>query len=112
MFDMPTTLSKFLNMGMALPEVIDRATRRPAAAMGRPDLGTLTVGAPADIALFRLEEGAFTFYDVAMTARPGSVRLVCTETLLDGQPLPRLPEREPMFWALLPEHQARGLGKA
>jgi hypothetical protein len=45
MFDLPTTLSKFLNLGMALPNVIDRATRRPAAAIGRPDLGTLAVGA-------------------------------------------------------------------
>ena len=57
MFDMPTTLSKFLNLGMSLPDVIERATSRPAAAMRRPDLGTLKVGSAADIALFRLEEG-------------------------------------------------------
>jgi dihydroorotase len=107
MFDLPTTLSKFLNLGMALPEVIDRATRRPAAAMGRPDLGTLRVGAPGDIAIFRLEQGEFTFHDVAMDARPGDRRLVCTETLVDGRPLPRTPEREPAIWALLPEHQRR-----
>lgn len=105
MFDMPTTLSKFLNLGMGLAEVIDRATRKPAAAMGRPDLGTLAVGAPADIALFRLEQGEFTFHDVAMEARTGSLRLVCTETLLDGAPLPRTPERAPAIWAVLPEHQ-------
>lgn len=111
MFDLPTTLSKFLNMGMALPDVIDRATRRPAAAMGRPDLGTLAVGAPADIAIFRVEEGAFTFHDVAMAARPGSRRLVCTETLVAGKPLPRTPERDPAIWAILPEHQRTGLGR-
>ncbi len=46
--------------------MIERATVRPARAMGRPDLGTLRVGAPADVALFRLEEGDFTFYDVFM----------------------------------------------
>ncbi len=110
MFDLPTTLSKFLNLGMALPNVIDRATRRPAA-IGRPDLGTLAVGAPADIAVFQLEQGEYTFHDVAMEARPGDRRLVCTATVVGGRPLPRTPEREPAVWALLPEHQARGLGK-
>lgn len=44
MFDLPTTLSKFLNLGMALPDVIDRATRRPALAIGKPELGTLHPG--------------------------------------------------------------------
>src|SRR5438270_4666645 len=66
MYDLPTTLSKFLNLGMSLPDVIARSTSRPAAAMGRPDLGTLRVGAPADFALFRLEEGSYTFHDVVM----------------------------------------------
>lgn len=111
MFDLPTTLSKFLNLGMSLSDVIDRASRRPAAAMGRPDLGTLSVGAPGDLAIFRLDEGEFTFHDVAMEARSGERQLVCTATLIDGQPLPRLPERDPAIWALLPEHQRLGLKK-
>ena len=111
MFDLPTTLSKFLNLGMSLSDVIDRASRRPAAAMGRPDLGTLSVGAPGDLAIFRLDEGEFTFHDVAMEARSGERQLVCTATLVDGQPLPRLPERDPAIWALLPEHQRLGMKK-
>ena len=74
LFDMPTTLSKFLNLGMGLPDVIERATSRPAAAMRRPDLGTLRPGSPADLALFRLEEGAYTFHDVQMAARRGTRR--------------------------------------
>lgn len=105
MFDLPTTLSKFLNLGMSLPDVIVRATSRPAAAMRRPDLGTLRPGSRADIALFRLAEGSYTFYDVAMEARPGTVKLVNTLTLIDGEPLPRLPESEPADWATLPPHQ-------
>ena len=107
MFDLPTTLSKFLNLGMSLPDVIERATARPAAAMRRPDLGTLTPGSPADLALFRIEEGEFTFHDVAMTARTGTARLVNTLTLIDGAPLARLPERPLAPWADLPEHQRR-----
>ena len=107
MFDLPTTLSKFLNLGMSLPDVIERATARPAAAMRRPDLGTLTPGSPADLALFRIEEGEFTFHDVAMTARTGTARLVNTLTLIDGAPLARLPERPLAPWADLPDHQRR-----
>ena len=107
MFDLPTTLSKFLNLGMSLPDVIERATARPAAAMHRPDLGTLRPGSRADLALFRLEEGDYTFHDVGMVARTGTKRLVNTLTLIDGKILPRTPERELAPWAALPAHQRR-----
>ncbi|HEY8291541.1 MAG TPA: amidohydrolase/deacetylase family metallohydrolase [Thermomicrobiales bacterium] len=105
MFDMPTTLSKFLHLGMSLPDVIERATSRPAAAMRRPDLGTIAPGSAADIAIFRLEEGEYTFYDTQMVARQGTRRLVNTLTMVDGVPLPRIPERKRMVWANLPAHQ-------
>src|SRR5690606_4203013 len=101
MYDLPTTLSKFLALGMSLPEVIERATARPAAAIRRPDLGTLRVGSVADIALWRLEEGDFVFHDVGMDERRGTQRLVNTLTLVDGQVLPRLPDRPPPAWAVL-----------
>jgi dihydroorotase len=102
---MPTTLSKFLYLGMSLPDVIERATSRAAAAMGRPDLGTLKPGSVADIALFQLEDGDVTFHDAPMNARSGGQRLVSTETLIDGVVLPRTPERELAPWAKVPEHQ-------
>ncbi len=105
MFDLPTTLSKFLNLGISLSDVIERATSRPAAAMRKPDLGTLKPGSRADIAVFRLESGEYTFHDSQMNARKGDQRLVSTMTLVDGVPLPRIPERAPIFWAELPEHQ-------
>jgi len=105
MFDLPTTLSKFLNLGMSPEEVIDRATARPAAAMRRPDLGTLRPGSAADVALFRIEEGEYTFYDVAMEQRRGTRRLVNTMTMIDGVPLPLVPEPDLAPWAILPEHQ-------
>jgi dihydroorotase len=110
MFDLPTTLSKFLNLGMSLPDVIERATSRPAAAMHRPDLGTLKVGSAADIALFRLEEGEYTFFDAQMEQRKGTTRLVNTLTMVDGVPLPRTPERKRMVWAALPAHQQAIIG--
>lgn len=107
-FDMPTTLSKFLNLGMSLEDVITRATINAAKAVHLDHLdhlGTLAVGSPADISLFRLEEGEYTFYDVRMDARGGQQRLVSTATFVDGHELPRMSERELHFWAELPEAQ-------
>lgn len=104
-FDMPTTLSKFLNLGMSIEDVIARATINPAKAVHLDALGTLSPGKPADVSLFRIEEGDYTFYDVRMDAREGDRMLVSTATLVDGHELPRLEERELHFWAKLPEAQ-------
>jgi dihydroorotase len=114
MYDLPTTLSKFLTLGLSLEEVIARATVRPAAAMRRPDLGTLSVGAPADIALFHLEEGDFTFYDVLMQARPGHLQLVNTATYVEGRLLPQTPALPPAPWVAreFPEQQRSALRQA
>lgn len=109
MFDLPVTLSKFLGLGMSLADVIERVTSRPAAAMGRPDLGTIREGSAADIAIFTIEEGDYTFQDVHMNERHGSKRLVNTQTLIDGKVLPRSPERPLMPWAKLTEVQAANL---
>jgi dihydroorotase len=108
MFDLPTTLSKFLNLGMSLPDAIERATARPARAVRRPDLATLRPDAPADVAVFTLEEGVYTFHDVFMAARPGKVRLVNTATIRAGKVMAKRPERPLAPWAVLPEHQ-RGM---
>lgn len=105
MFDLPTTLSKFLALGMTVPDVIERATSRPAAAMRRPDLGTLQPGSVADIALFELVDGEFTFHDVRMSPLRARQRLENRLTLVDGEPLPDMPEREMHVWATLPAHQ-------
>ncbi len=105
MFDLPTTLSKFLNLGMSLPQVIERATARPARAVRRSDLATLRPGAPADVAMFTLEEGAYTFHDVSMAPRPGRVRLVNKATLRAGKLMAQRPEPRMAPWAVLPEHQ-------
>ena len=105
MFDLPTTLSKFLNLGMTLNDVIERATARPAAAMRRPDLGSLRPGSRADVALFRIEDGEHEFFDVEMARRRGSRRLVNTLTFAGGEPLPRTAERPLQIWAEIPEHQ-------
>jgi dihydroorotase len=105
MFDLPTTLSKFLNLGLTLPEVIERATSRPAAAMRRPDLGTLQPGSVADVAIFSLEEGDYVFRDVRMQPRRGTKRLINTFTMIDGEMLERSPELPLLPWSAIPEWQ-------
>jgi dihydroorotase len=85
MQDMPTIMSKFLAMGMPLVEVIRASTANPAAQVLRPELGHIGVGAEGDIAVFRLEKGAFGFADVIGGRIEGRERLMCEMTLRAGR---------------------------
>src|SRR4029077_8177564 len=59
-FDLATTLSKFLHLGMPLEQVMERATVNPAQTFRFPNNpGTLREGAEADVAVFQLQEGDF-----------------------------------------------------
>lgn len=93
--DLPTTLSKFLNLGVPLLEVVRCATVNPARIIGRVDgLGTLRVGAPADVAVLELQEGDFSFVDSYGDRLAGRQRLVAVHTIrggrLWGRPYPEL----------------------
>jgi dihydroorotase len=84
--DLPTTLSKFMALGLSLTEVITAATCRPAAILGLQDqIGSLRVGMNADVAVFALEEGTFEFVDSYGNTLAGSRRLVNTLTIKDGR---------------------------
>ena len=104
-FDMPTTLTKFLMLGLPIEEIIKRATINPARAIGLEHAGRLAVGSPADVALFRVESGSYAYYDVFMNERAATRRIVSTLTLIDGHELPRMEERPVHFFAELPEGQ-------
>ncbi|HWQ55474.1 MAG TPA: amidohydrolase/deacetylase family metallohydrolase [Bryobacteraceae bacterium] len=87
-YDLPTTLSKFLHLGMGLEDVLLRATANPAKVIGRiPGLGTLEVGAPADIALLAVEEGQFRLIDSQRNAVTASRRIVSRLTICRGRRL-------------------------
>ena len=58
-FDILVCMSKLMALGLPLIETIRAATQRPAAAIGRSDLGALGVGAPADICVLRTSAGPF-----------------------------------------------------
>lgn len=82
--DMLTTMSKMLNISMRLEEVIYRSTVTPALQIGHPELGHLTVGAEADVALLKLETGQFGFVDCGKAKMQGSKKLSCALTLRAG----------------------------
>ncbi len=82
---MATTMSKYLSMGMSLPEVILRSTVTPARAIGRPELGTLSVGAEADVAAFKVLHGEFGYTDCGRARLIGHEKLECSLTIRAGQ---------------------------
>ena len=85
MTTMLLTLSKFLNMGMTLDDVILRATWNPAHQIKREDLGHLSPGAPADIAVLRLVKGSFGFVDVNGARMQGTQKLEGELTVRAGK---------------------------
>lgn len=84
--DMATNISKFLKLGLPLAECIELATVKPSRAVGLEEgAGSLTPGAPGDAALFRLEEGRFTFVDSYGNTATGAQRLVPVATVQRGK---------------------------
>ena len=78
-------MSKFLNMGLTLEEVILRSTWNPAQYIKRTDLGHLSVGAEADLAIVDLLEGEFGFIDVRGYRMDGTQKLECELTVKGGK---------------------------
>lgn len=85
MKDQLNVMSKFLNLGMSLPDVIERCTWNPARFIKREDLGHLSVGGPADVAVLRLRRGDFGFIDVGGGRMKGNLKLECELTLREGR---------------------------
>ena len=85
MKDLTNVMSKFLAMGMTLPDVVLRSTWNPAREIRHEELGHLSVGAVADVAVLRLEEGSFGFVDSFGGRLKGARKLSCEMTLRDGR---------------------------
>jgi dihydroorotase len=102
-FDLPTTMSKFLHLGMPLADVVRAATSRPAEVLGIDDeIGTLRPGSLADVAVFRLLPGRFPLYDIWGESREAENLLVNTLTLVGGRELEPLAPQRPAPWAQEP----------
>jgi len=83
--DMANLMSKFLNIGMTLQQVIERSTWIPALAIKHPELGNLSVGADADVAVFSVRKGNFGFIDTKRTKLRGTQKLEAELTLRAGK---------------------------
>jgi dihydroorotase len=84
MKDQVNIMSKFLNLGMTIEDVILRSTWNPAKEIKRQDLGHLTLGAVADIAVLSLRKGTFGYTDVEGGKMMGTQKLECELTVREG----------------------------
>ncbi len=108
MKDMLNVMSKFLNMGLPLDDVIYRSTWNAARAIRREELGHLSVGAAADIAVLRLEQGDFGFVDSWGAGLRGTRRLSNELTLRDGMVIYDTNGRTRENWDKLGDYQPQG----
>jgi dihydroorotase len=97
------TASKMLAMGMPLAEVVYRSTVTPARAIRRPELGTLSEGAEADVAVLRHLDGPFSYIDCGRARLDGRGKLECVMTLRAGQIVWDPTGRSMPLWEQAPE---------
>jgi dihydroorotase len=83
--DLMTTLSKFLNMGVPIEDLVERVTVRPARALKRPELGTLREGGVADLAVIEIQQGHFGFLDTSHERLRGDRNMRAVLTMRDGR---------------------------
>ncbi|MBK5292951.1 MAG: amidohydrolase/deacetylase family metallohydrolase [Acidobacteriia bacterium] len=85
-FDMPTTMSKMMYLGMSFDDVLQRTTAAPARIVNRVEgMGTLAVGAPADVALLAIEDGEFPLTDSQRNTVTAKQRVVSRLTICKGK---------------------------
>jgi dihydroorotase len=82
---MTNVMSKFLAMGVPLQDVIRRSTVNPAKEIRRPDLGTLSIGQDADIAVLEVTQGQFGYIDCGVAKMDANVRLTARMTIREGR---------------------------
>src|SRR5437762_1158415 len=87
---LPWVMSKFMSLGFSLEQVVTMATVNPAKVINRmPKLGTLQVGAPADVAIMDYVEGPVSFVDTRNNKRDGKAYLKPVQTVTAGVPFGR-----------------------
>jgi dihydroorotase len=82
---MNNLMSKFLAMGVPLDDIIRRSTVNPAAEIHRPDLGALSLGKDADIAVLELTKGHFSYIDCGVAKMDGNAKLTARMTIRAGR---------------------------
>jgi dihydroorotase len=85
MKDMLATMSKFLALGMDLKSVIKASTWKPAQIINRQELGNLSVGSDADIAILNIRKGKFGLFDYTGYKIETDKKLECEMTVRAGK---------------------------
>jgi len=101
---MLNVMDKFLAMGMSIDDVIARSTWNPAREIKHEDLGQLSVGAGADVAVLRLERGQFGLVDMYGARMDSTQRLICELTIRDGRIVYDLNGVSRPEWTTLPKN--------
>ncbi len=104
MKDMLNLMSKFLALGLTPDQIIARSTWNPAREIHHEELGNLSVGSPADIAVIRLERGDFGFTDMYGARMDGNERFVCEMTVKGGKIVYDLNGISRPAWQSLPKN--------
>ncbi|MCU1226861.1 MAG: amidohydrolase [Edaphobacter sp.] len=90
--------SKMMAIGLSLKETVAEMTSHPAHEVKRDDLGNLSEGSVADVAVLRLEKGKFGFTDMVNTRVDGNEKLICEMTIKDGRIVYDLNGMEAKLW--------------
>lgn len=85
MKDQLNVMSIHMSMGMDIPSVIARSTWEPAKAIKHEELGNLSEGAIADVAVISVREGKFGFKDISNNRQDGTQKLECELTIKGGK---------------------------
>lgn len=87
-FDMPTTMTKMMHLGMSFDDVLKRSTATPGKLVNRLEgMGTLAVGSPADVAVLAVEDGEFPLIDSQRNRVTAKQRVTCKATICKGKRL-------------------------
>jgi dihydroorotase len=107
MHDMLNVMDKFLALGLSVDQVIARSTWNPAREIHHEELGNLSVGAPADVAVLKMVNGDFGFVDMYGARMDGHRKLECEMTLRDGKVVYDLNGLGRPTWDTLPKGYTR-----
>ncbi len=84
-YDLVTTMSKFLNLGMPIYDIIKSCTLNASLAVNRPEIGNLKIGSVANVSILKIQHGNFNFFDVTNQKIIGKDKIIAKGVVLNGK---------------------------
>jgi dihydroorotase len=104
--NMANVQSKMLNIGVSLDDVIRMSTSNPAKELRHPELGTIKPGSIADIAVYEVQKGNYTYNDVGGGKVDGTLKLQPFMTVYGGTILFDPAGLSKPYWQNIPKENA------